>query len=1232
MPLKLPNPPGTFGKDWMNQYTRTLEQNDQQIWSRIQNIDIIIDQNDVLNLKEFGAVADGVIFSDDTTNVATATNNSAAIRAAIVASVSQKKKLVIPAGNFMFKTPIQVNDANDLRMEFETGAQLLWVNPTNVSGITLGSTVNGVNKVGGANSTLSLAEPSTSASTVIKVASSVMGAIPTALLSAGMDIYIYDTTQPVKARTVPYNPAVLNSICYYQGTFAKVRSVVDNEHVELFGITEWSFAAGSKIGYWNAPNNNVVIENAVFVQDPVNSFNGGGASSLSLIACQDFRLYNTTGIRATSRLLQWRFGYGANIDTLIGIDTVGPSVGSLCTGVGVGASNVRNIWVEGSVHGVDFGGGPDAPSLHNRVTGIFARGCNGGIIGSHQGCGYLDLEDVQCWGDVPWNLDQDPDVVEVDGGGVITLRGPYTTLSNFSVTNAATGILSYKTEGIVIRDGRTYNCGRGIVSDDTTNIRIENVTHQNPLWWGTDVSAVTGPTQNQTLADNIILDNVNVIGTPGTQGDVKMSGSGQYNLEERCFEGGWQFTRLGRNGRPALVAGFGTMTSFPFFVTGPGEAVPSETGGGGYPLTAGIGASDATVASTASVTSSYVGGELLPILGGTVPAGSFSTVVRVDTVTVQSVDIDSGGSGIRVGAIITADGGTPITPFTYRVDTIDGSGTALTGTLLTGGEYRTAPQTFSQFSIIDAAQSITNITQANPGVVTYTGIDFSNGDRVFITAVGGMIQVNNLFFKVANVNTGAKTFELQTVLGVNVNTTGYIAYTSGGTVALVPPATITVTSISIFKAGSRYTVGDTLEGVGGNAVTDPSTGLRLWPQMTVTAISGGGATGPISAVTLTDGGTFNSLPPSLGLSARGGTGTGAVFLIVTFVDQKMTFNNAVLVPSAVSPFRSGRYTVAPTNPVSHGPGTGTGAGATFNLTTPVVLDVSLSPKPPVLADTGVTDIASLGSGRGLLRMTQLRSERNLRYSARLLTPGGIDYAGSSGDILLWQSDGAPNPVYRCIGVLPVSGVRPNLNLLVNPSFNEWTLGTTFAIPAGIDTTTTDRWIARVPVVGRTVSQQAGFGGAYYSMRVQRDAGVVTLNSLNMWYSIPTTVVAQLAGRPVTFSFYADTGANYSSITGIQLGLHTGTAGGQVPNRADPAATAFAIGGALTQSNNIVTPGAAFRRVRRSFTVPANALDFAIRLSTGSFVGTAGAADYFETANLKLEVGLNMTPVEPPGPL
>lgn len=89
--------------------------------------------------------------------------------------------------------------------------------------------------------------------------------------------------------------------------------------------------------------------------------------------------------------------------------------------------------------------------------------------------------------------------------------------------------------------------------------------------------------------------------------------------------------------------------------------------------------------------------------------------------------------------------------------------------------------------VTQTAQNITGITKANPAVVTYSGSDtYANGDRVIISGVAGMTQVNNREFTVANVNTGANTFELS-----GVNSSAYGTYTSGGTVAEIFEITTT---------------------------------------------------------------------------------------------------------------------------------------------------------------------------------------------------------------------------------------------------------------------------------------------------------------------------------------------------------------------------------------------------------------------------------------------------------
>lgn len=87
--------------------------------------------------------------------------------------------------------------------------------------------------------------------------------------------------------------------------------------------------------------------------------------------------------------------------------------------------------------------------------------------------------------------------------------------------------------------------------------------------------------------------------------------------------------------------------------------------------------------------------------------------------------------------------------------------------LLSGGT------TWGNATRLDAAKTINNITQANPGVVrTTTSHGYSNGDVVKITGVVGMTQVNDLYVTVTVVD--ADEFS------IGVNTTAFTAYSSGG--------------------------------------------------------------------------------------------------------------------------------------------------------------------------------------------------------------------------------------------------------------------------------------------------------------------------------------------------------------------------------------------------------------------------------------------------------------------
>lgn len=78
--------------------------------------------------------------------------------------------------------------------------------------------------------------------------------------------------------------------------------------------------------------------------------------------------------------------------------------------------------------------------------------------------------------------------------------------------------------------------------------------------------------------------------------------------------------------------------------------------------------------------------------------------------------------------------------------------------------------------ILEAATTISGITQANPGVVTDTAHGYLTGDWVFLT-VAGMTQLNGNYYII--VKTGANTYTLTDLNGNVINTTAFGAFVSG---------------------------------------------------------------------------------------------------------------------------------------------------------------------------------------------------------------------------------------------------------------------------------------------------------------------------------------------------------------------------------------------------------------------------------------------------------------------
>lgn len=174
---------------------------------------------------------------------------------------------------------------------------------------------------------------------------------------------------------------------------------------------------------------------------------------------------------------------------------------------------------------------------------------------------------------------------------------------------------------------------------------------------------------------------------------------------------------------------------------------------------------------------SFSRGELGPELYGRVDVAAYQVALRT---CINAIVHSYGGASNRAGMMwigpCKTHSGTPPNLIEFKFNTQD------TYILEFGNQYMRVVR--NDAHVLNAAQSITAVTQANPAVVTANAHGFSNGDDVYITGVVGMTELNNRWFTVANVTTNTFELTLQQTKA-NVDSTGYTAYTSGGSVSSV---------------------------------------------------------------------------------------------------------------------------------------------------------------------------------------------------------------------------------------------------------------------------------------------------------------------------------------------------------------------------------------------------------------------------------------------------------------
>jgi hypothetical protein len=187
------------------------------------------------------------------------------------------------------------------------------------------------------------------------------------------------------------------------------------------------------------------------------------------------------------------------------------------------------------------------------------------------------------------------------------------------------------------------------------------------------------------------------------------------------------------------------------------------------------------------------------------------------------------------------------------------------------------------------------------------------------------------------------------------------------------------------------------------------------------------------------------------------------------------------------------------------------------------------------------------------------------------------------------------------------------NLLLNGDLSIWQRGTSFTV-SGATGYSADRLVYFMTPAG-TISRQltndtTNLPGIQYCARVQRTSGNTNTGGINVNQSLETANCLALAGKTVTFSYYARKGSTFSSASNaLSIQIITGTGTDQ------NVSTGFT--GQTTLANGVATLTSTWQRFTVSATIGATITQVAVVASYNP-VGTAGGTDYFEITGLQLE--------------
>ena len=277
---------------------------------------------------------------------------------------------------------------------------------------------------------------------------------------------------------------------------------------------------------------------------------------------------------------------------------------------------------------------------------------------------------------------------------------------------------------------------------------------------------------------------------------------------------------------------------------------------------------------------SFAAGELSPFLYGRVDLAKFHVGAR--TMLNFLVHAHGGASnrpGTRfVGEVDDSSARHRLIPFQFRTLPSGQTYVLVFGDKTMQVAMQSGPESGGDWGFVtEAGKTIGGITQANPGVIQITGHGFSTGDRLFLSGIAGMIQLNG--------RTVTATVVDVDHVSIGIDTTGFDPWISGGQAARLfsLPTPYAAEDLALLKhvqsadtmtfTHPKYSVRKLTRSDHASWTLAPITFAPSTQPPTGLASTGPGSAALVVVTAINDNTGEESLPSSAAGSSSGGGGT-----------------------------------------------------------------------------------------------------------------------------------------------------------------------------------------------------------------------------------------------------------------------------------------------------------------------------------------------------------------------